>query len=698
VEIEVSDNEVKVDEKIVKDGICYMCDSGCPTKIHIRKGEAIHIDITDQRVDICPRWRAQLDFLYHPDRLKYPLKRVGERGNGSFLRISWDEALDTIASKLQGIASEYGPESVIFYISNTREYLPYYCRLTHAFGSPNYCTGTSNCFYATWLAAMLTYGKDYGLLVEQEDAFADPTSKCKLIWGSGIRHSSPKLWKECLAAKQSGLKLIVVDPRLTKIASMANVHLQLRPGTDGALALGLINIIINNQLYDKEFVEKWTIGFDALKRLAQEYPPDKVEWITKVPATKITEAAVLYAAQKPANITVSPIATTHCSNGVQNHRAIILLPALTGNLGIKGGNRAQPAPDPLNSITLHERVANLPPGISSNRFPIWTKMYEEMQANTIADNIENGAPYPIKALFGAGLNIMFFPNSNRLVKNLQTLDFIAISEYFHNPGTQLADIVLPVASWMERQVLLTTRGGRIRLIEPAVEPVGESWPEGKIIFELAKRLGLGNEFWDGDFEKSLNFILEPAGITIEDLKRHPEGIDYTGTPLPDKYYEQVGFQTPSGKVEIASSMLKEYGHGSLPVYKEPFESPLSQPELAKSFPMVLTSGARTIAFTHSQHRNIAQLRKIVPEPRVQINPSDAKPRGIASGDMVVVSSPRGSIKLKAEVTDIILPGVVHIPHHWPGEANVNILIDDQALDPISGFAPFKSQLCQVAKS
>jgi anaerobic selenocysteine-containing dehydrogenase len=160
VEIEVSDNEVKVDEKIVKDGICYMCDSGCPTKIHIRQGEAIHIDITDQRVDICPRWRAQLDFLYHPDRLKYPLKRVGERGNGSFLRISWDEALDTIASKLQGIASEYGPESVIFYISNTREYLPYYCRLTHAFGSPNYCTGTSNCFYATWLAAMLTYGKD----------------------------------------------------------------------------------------------------------------------------------------------------------------------------------------------------------------------------------------------------------------------------------------------------------------------------------------------------------------------------------------------------------------------------------------------------------------------------------------------------------------------------------------------------------
>jgi anaerobic selenocysteine-containing dehydrogenase len=698
VEIAASDNKAEVDEGIVKESICYMCDSACPTKIHVRQGRAIHIDIADPRVDICPRWRAQLDFVYHPDRLKYPLKRVGERGSGSFVRISWDEALDTIANKLQGIASEYGPESVVFYISNTREYLPYYHRFTHAFGSPNYCTGTSNCFTATWLAAVLTYGKDYGLLVEHESVFADPVSKCKLIWGSGIMHSLPKFWKECLAAKQSGLKLIVVDPRRTKIASMANVHLQLRPGTDGALALGLINVIINKRLYDKEFVEKWTSGFDALKRLAQEYPPEKVEGITCVPATKIKEAAILYATQEPANIIVSPIATTHCTNGVQNHRAIILLPALTGNLDIKGGNRGQSAPIPLNSITLHERVANLPPGIGSDRFPIWTKLCEEMQANTLADHIENGVPYPIKALFGAGLNIMFPPNSNRLVKNLQTLDFIAISEYFHNAGTQLADIVLPVASWLERQILLTTRGRRIRLIEPAVEPVGESWPEWKIIFELAKRLGLGNEFWNGDFEKSLNFTLEPSGITIKDLKRHPEGIDYTGTPRPDKYYEQVGFQTPSGKVEIASSILAEYGLESLPVYREPFESPLSRPDLAKSFPLVLTSGARTIAFTHSQYRNIPQLRKIVPEPRVQINPLDAKPRDIESGDMVVVSSPRGRVRLKAEVTDVILPGAVHMPHHWPGEANVNILIDDQALDPISGFAPFKSQLCQVAKS
>jgi len=173
---------------------------------------------------------------------------------------------------------------------------------------------------------------------------------------------------------------------------------------------------------------------------------------------------------------------------------------------------------------------------------------------------------------------------------------------------------------------------------------------------------------------------------------------YPVPPRPEKYYEKAGFQTPSGKVEISSSILAEHGHEPLPVYKEPMESPVSQPDLAGSFPLVLTSGARTVAFTHSQHRNIRQLREMVPEPLVEINPADAEPRGIQSGDMVIVSSPRGNIKLKADVTDTILPGAVQIPHYWPGEANVNILVDDQNLDPISGFAPFKSQLCQVTKA
>jgi anaerobic selenocysteine-containing dehydrogenase len=258
--------------------------------------------------------------------------------------------------------------------------------------------------------------------------------------------------------------------------------------------------------------------------------------------------------------------------------------------------------------------------------------------------------------------------------------------------------VLPVASWLERPILTTKKGGCIRYIDPLIEPLGESWPEGKIIFELAKRLGLSNEFWGGNIERSFNFILEPSGFSLLDLKKHPEGMEYAEVSRPEKYYELAGFKTPSGKVEIASSILKQFGYDPLPVYKEPFESPLSRPDLAKSFPLVLTSGARTIAFTHSQHRNIPQLRRIVPDPLIQVNPQDAGPRNIKSGDMVEVSSLRGKVRLKAEVTDIIIPGAVHIPHHWSDEANVNILVDDEALDPISGFAPFKSQLCQITRA
>ncbi len=680
----------------IKDGICYMCTASCPTRIHVRNGKAVQIDIADDNAAQCPRWKAQLDFVYHPDRLQYPMKHTGERGNGSWARISWDEALDTVADNLQKAKDKYGAESVIFWVAYTKEPRPYFHRLTHAFGSPNYCTESSNCFSGTWIAADLTYGPDYGMLAAQSSR-VDLASKCKIIWGTSIENSHPQVWQEHLEAREKGLKLIVIDPRRTTIADRADIHLQLRPGTDGALALGMMNIIINENLHDEEFTEKWTVGFDDLKKMVGEYPPERVEQITRVPAAKIREAAILYATQKPAKIGMGINSTTHHANGVQNHRAIILLPAITGNFEVDGGNRGMPSGQPTNDITLHKRVADMPPGVGSIRFPIWTKHYREMQSNAIVDQIESSDPYPIKALFSAGLNIQFFPNSHRIVKNFKKLDFIGVTEYFETPGTQLADIVLPIASWLERPILLPDYRGYVKLIEPAIESIGESWPEWKIYAELAKRLGFGDLFWDGDFEKCVNYILEPLNITFEDLKQRPEGIKRPLLERPERYYEKAGFQTPSGKVEIASSTLAEHGLDPLPSYKEPVESPVSRPDLAESYPLVMTSGARVIAYTHSQFRNIDKLRNLMPEPLVDINPADAEVRGIHSGDTVTVSSPRGSIKMKANVTDTIPAGVVSMPHHWPGEANVNSLVDDRTLDPISGFLPCKSQLCQVAK-
>ena len=676
-------------KEVVKNGICYMCTDHCPSRIHISNGKAIEINMVDTGSPlVCPRWKAQLDFIYHRDRLKYPLKRTGERGVDSFKRISWDEALDTVADNLQRVKDRYGAESVAFWVAYTKEPRPYFHRLTHAFGSPNYCTESSSCHTSAALATYLTYGT-------QHISFQSP-AKCEVIWGSSVLNSIPKTWQALLEARKRGLKLIVIDPRRTRIASMADIHLQVRPGTDGALALGMMNIIINEKLYDKAFIEKWTVGFDDLQALVQKYTPAYVEKITWVPAAKTREASILYATQKPAQILTSN-STTHHANGVQNHRAIILLPAITGSVEVPSDNRyTSPAPA-INDITLHELVENMPPGVGSKRFPMWTTLCREMQSNALVDQIDSGNPYPIKGLFSAGLDVQFFPNSNRMVENMKKLDFIAVTEYFRTPGAQLADIILPIASWLERHILIAGRGDEIRLIEPAIAPVGESWPEWKIYSALAKRLGFGGVFWDGDFEKCVNYILEPLGITYEYLKQHPEGVKSHPPSESENYDEKATFPSSSGKVEIASATLAEHGFEPLPVYKEPPESPVSRPDLAKSYPLVLTTGARVLAYTHSQFRNISRLRKLVPDPLVDINPADASLRGIQSGDTVIISSPRGSANMKANVTDTILAGVVSTPHNWPGEANINSLIDDKNLDPISGFPTFKSQLCQVSK-
>ena len=682
----------------IRDGVCYMCTHRCPIKVHVNGGKAVKIDIVDERVAFCPRWKAQLDFVYHPDRLKYPMKRAGERGGGSWTRISWDEALDTVAGNLQKARDTYGPESVVFWVAYTKEPRPYFHRLVHAFGSPNYCTESSNCASGTYIATNLTYGEDYGILAIQSNKL-DPATKCKLVWGSSIKNSNPPVWQDHVDARNKGMKLIVVDPRYTEIASMADIYLQLRPGTDGALAFGMMNIIIGEGLHDREFMENYTTGFDDLKKLLEEYTPERVEQITGVPADKLREAALLYATEKPSQIYLSVNSTTHHFNGVQNHRAIILLPALTGNLEVAGGNRWVAYGQPTNNITLHERVADMPPGIGSQRFPLWTSRYREMQSNAIADQIESGDPYPLKAMFSSGLDVQFFANSDRFAEAVKKLDFVAVSEYFHTDGTQLADIVLPIASWLERPILLADLGmENIKLIEPAIEPIGECRSEWNIYSELAKRLGFVDLFWDGDFYQCADYILEPLNITCDDLRQHPEGIYRPFPKRPEKHYETEGFQTPSGKLEIHSNDLAEQGLDALPVYHEPPESPLSRPDLADEYPLVLTSGARTLQYTHSQYRNIPALRDSMPEPLVDINPADAAPRGIRSGDPVTVSSPRGSVEMKANVTDTILAGVVSVPHLWTDKSNVNAIVDDRNLDPVSGFLPCKSLLCQVAKA
>jgi len=674
-----------------------MCDMYCPTKLHVKDGKAVKIEMLDKKTEnLCPRWKAQLEFVYNPERILCPLKRVGERGEGKFRKISWDEALTKIADKLTELKTSIGAKATAFYIAYTKEPRPYFRRLAYLYGSPNYCTETSSCFSAGWLAASLTFGQDYGYFLQDSRSISQET-KCKLVWSSTVRQSSPHFWQDYIDAVERGMKLIVVDPRRTRIASMADIHLQLRPGTDGALALGMMNVIINQGLYDKDFIDNWSNGFDKFSEYVQIFTPEHVSEITWVPADKITEAATLFASNTPTKIHTSPGSTIHHQNGVQNTRAILLLSALTGSIEVPGGNRKITAQAPIKDISLKERLPELGPGLGSVRFPLFTELFMEMQSNMLVSQINSGEPYPIKALIGAGLNIQFFANQRHLVETLKKLDLIVDIDYFHTPATRISDIVLPISSWLERHILILKAGGQIRLVEPAIEPIGDTLPEFMIYAKLAEKLGLKDQFWGGDIEKCFNEVLEPSCVSVEDLRAHPEGITVPVNPRPARYYLEHGFQTPSGKVEFKSSILAKYGYQPLPVYREPLESPINSPKLYKQFSLVLSTGARTISYTHSQHRNLKSLRRIMPEPLLEINPVDAKSRGISNGDRVMVTSPRGEVIIKAKVTDIILGGVVQMPHHWPDTANANNLSDDLNLDPISGFPAFKSQLCQVEK-
>jgi anaerobic selenocysteine-containing dehydrogenase len=419
-----------------------------------------------------------------------------------------------------------------------------------------------------------------------------------------------------------------------------------------------------------------------------------VATITGVPSEKIVEAARLYATSKPAKLQTSPMATVHTSHGVQNHRAILLLPALTGNLDVPGGNKMPTPAAPTNDITLFdEKLPLLEPQTGAGEFPIWSMFYCEEQANAIAEQLATGKPYPIKAMIGLGANVMIWPNTKRVTEAIGKLEFFAAVDYFETVTTDLAEVVLPAATWLERAHLSVGPGGMARLRDPVVEPLGEAWSDGKILMELGARLGLAEQFWYGDLEACMNHILAPSGVTTAQLREHSHELRLV-EECDARSYEQHGFNTPSGKVEMSSSILAEHGFDPLPSYREPAESPVSTPKVAERFPLVLTTGGRSKAYTHSQFRRLPELRKLMPEPIVQISIEDATARLIRTGDRVVIESRRGRIEVEADVTDRVQPGVVHAYHGW-AEANVNELTDHRALDPISGYPPFKSSLCEI---
>jgi anaerobic selenocysteine-containing dehydrogenase len=675
--------------KIVKT-VCRLCSGECGLNVYVEGGKITKVEGMPEhplnRGEICPKAEAAVDYIYAPDRLKYPLKREGD----SWKRISWDEALDTIASELTRLKKNYGSEALAIYLGQGIDYYEnkwYARRFCDVYGTPHYYSVDSMCYRARVIAHTLTYG---AMSVADQEY-----SKCILMWGRNEYNAILPRAKKILKAVENGAKLIVIDPVRTYFAKMADLHLRPRPGTDGALALAMLNVIISEELYDKEFVKKWTVGFEKLAERVKDYPPEKVEEITWVRADDIAKAARMYATIKPACINQGNSLDLQL-NGVQISRSIAIMQAITGNLDVPGGNTYSPRLK-LTNLGLPKMQSGKPFGAAEH--PLQYERTREGQAMVLLDKMVNDSHCPIKAMIVSGGNpAVQWPNYNKVKAALEKLDFLVVMDVFMTATAEFADIVLPAATFLEKTELLDFGAVMgipyVMLRKKAVEPIGESWPDWKFWFELGKRMGYGEYFPWNDVRESIDVLLKPTGYSVKILEELPGGFYYDYARY--RKYTENGFQTPSGKVELYSETLQKYGYDPLPTYVEPQESPISDPELAKEYPLVLTTGSRILEYTHSQLRNIPRLREKVPDPLAEIHPETAKRYGVSDGEMILVKTKRGSIKIKARVTEDILPGIVHVQHGWK-EANANVLTNEADRDPISGFPALKSLLCTIQR-
>ena len=674
---------------------CILCVWGCGINAYVEGGRLVRVEgMAEHPMNqgvLCPKGRHLVDYIYSPDRLKYPMKRV----NGGWERISWDEALDTIAQKLKQIKDNYGAHALAIFCGSigveNHELATFARRFRGAYGTPNFFSVDSSCYRSRILAHQLTFGTF--LLEEPERA------ECVILWGHNPDNSRLPLAVKLRKALDKGLELIVINPKRISLAKRGT-YIPIRPGTDCALALGMLNVIITEGLYDKEFVSNYTVGFDKLVEHVKQYPPNRVEEITLVPAEKIRGIARIFARAKSASIIPGTCSLEQHINGLQTIRALAILQTVTGNIDVPGGWVNVPSPR-LGSMGV--KVEEEPIGAAEHPlfYRLWGKQSPYGQTMYLPDAILEEKPYPIKALIVSGGNpALTLPESSKIEEALGKLELLVVMDLFMTKTAQMADIVLPACSFTERAGIgyvysITSGLPYILLRKRVIAPLGECLPDWKFWSELGRRMGYGDLFpWQSD-EEVVEYWLKPMGLTIKQLtEENPAGVFYT-----EKKYDMAqkgDFRTPSKKIELYSQTLAEHGYDPLPNHIEPSQSPISQPELASKYPLILTTGARILEYTHSQFRSLPALRQAAPEPVAELHPDTAAKYGIADGDMMAIETKKGRIRMKAGLTEDLLPGVVSIPHGW-AEANANLLTGLEPHDPVTGYTEFKALLCRIKK-
>ena len=674
------------------------CHGNCGQKLYIKDGELIKIEGDENHPwnqgRSCPRVLALKQYMYHPDRITYPLKRVGRRGEGRFERISWDEAFDTCEKRLKEIRDQFGAESVIFAQGTGRDVGGPISFLAYSFGSPNWCQlGLSgqSCYTPRLGAMKATLGEFVVADCSQflEKRYEDPEyeiPKVILVWGNNPITTCPDGFYghwivDCM---KMGSKIISVDPRHTWMTTRAEYHLQLRPGTGGALALGMLNIIINEDLYDREFVGKWTSGFDELGDRVQEYPPSKVAEITEVPENLIVKAARLFGSKKPAAVQWG-VAVDMEPEATSVAQAITHLSCITGNIDIPGG---QVIARPSFGVTTYPYTTEELEGlygkdvvklmsekrIGCDIYPMVKGFRGWAQPDVAIDQINTGKPYPIKGIWIQTANILGGQAARARLHYdaLKKLDFIAVVDLFHNPTTMaLADIVLPAATFAEKNSFRSW-WAPLSIIKKRVQ-VGECRSDWEINFEMAKRFNPeGLKQWENVIDL-INDRLSVANTTFDEMEK--KGGWVMPPPGPYRPYRRyvrgllradgkAGFETETGKVELWSKAYEGWGMDPLPYYEEPPQSPVSTPELFTKYPLIMITGARSSLFFHSEHRMIPWLREKAREPLVEIHPQTAEKYGIYDGEWIYIENDMGKVKRKAQLTIKVKPNHIQTLHGW----------------------------------
>lgn len=684
-----------VKKSIVKDGtvqtLCRQCDMRCGVNIHIAKGKISDIsgfeDHPQNRGRICHKGHAGADLVYKKDRLLKPLKK---NSDGTFTEISYDQAMDEIAEKMSDIKNTYGSRSMGVWKGEALGFFQqeeYARRFIHAFGSPNYFSNDSQCYNGRYIG--------YGLVQGYWNGCPDfENSNLIILWGSNLPFSHPPFTRLIADARAKGAKLIVIDPRLVSIAYRADILVQPMPGTDGALAWGLVNYLIETQKYDRQFVQKYSVGFDQFARYAKKFSPEFVEKQTGVDRKTVVEIAEMIVQGMPRVINYVGNGLEHHENGIHNIRTVVCLGGLCGAVDTKGGD-TWPEGMGGQKLTLYDELPLLDQKpIGLDKYPVLYQFRQECHTMTAMDYMLGNGAYPLRGLIVTGANpVITNPNSKKVAEAFASLDLLVVRELFLTETAKLAHYVLPGASFLERSELHYHANYQMVTLTTKVLDIPGVQDEYTFWRDLAHRLDFGERYFPWKNEEGVNrWILEPIGITIDKLKKHPEGFVYS--PVIHKKYQDRPFPTPTGKFEFSSQYLKELGYSELPEYKPPRYK--SQP--SKEYPLVLITGARKFLYYHSRYRNITRFLTAIPEADVEIHPEDAAKLGIKDKERVKVISEIGSMEIQANIMHEkeILPGVLQITHGWD-DANVNLLTYDAINDPISGFPLLKAIPVRIEK-